>query len=99
MGHLINENGISLLPKNISAIKEFPVPKTFGWVRRFLGLNNFYHRFIENCAEILQPPNDLMKGYKRKSFHNKVAVCEQNDEALRAFSKVKGNLAAAALYN
>ena len=63
--------------------------RTLFWSEKFL---SHVHK---NCAEILQPLNDLMKGYK-KSFRNKIISWEQNDEALKAFSKANGNLADAA---
>ena len=92
LGHLINDKGLTPLPEKVSAIANFPLPNTLGNVRRFLGLINFYHRFIKNCAEILQPLNQLMKGYK-KSLRNKVVDWSQNTAAEKAFNTAKEILA------
>ena len=45
----------------IKAIKEWPMPKTVRGVWSFLGLANFYCRFIEGYAQVVQPLNDLTK--------------------------------------
>ena len=45
----------------VKAIKEWPTPKTVRGVQSFLGLANFYCRFIEGYAQVAQPLNDLTK--------------------------------------
>ena len=37
-------------------IQEFPQPRTQSELHQFLGLVNFYHRFVPGCASILQSP-------------------------------------------
>ena len=92
LGHLITNTGLTPLPEKVSAITDFPLPTTLGNVRRFLGLINFYHRFIKNCAEILQPLNALMCGYK-KGLRNKVVDWEKNPNAHDSFIAAKQMLA------
>ena len=46
LGHLITPQGISPNPNRVSAIKEFPTPKSLKEVRQFLGLASYYRRFI-----------------------------------------------------
>ena len=36
----------------VKAIKEWPTPKTVKGVHSFLGLANFYQRFIEGYAQV-----------------------------------------------
>jgi hypothetical protein len=45
----------------VKAIREWPTPKTVRGVRSFLGLANFYRRFIEGYAQVAQPLIDLTK--------------------------------------
>jgi hypothetical protein len=45
----------------VKAIREWPTPKTVTGVRSFLGLANFYRRFIEGYAQVARPLNDLTK--------------------------------------
>ena len=37
------------------------LPTTQRKLRKFLGLVNFYHRFLPSCAQILHPVHDLLK--------------------------------------
>jgi len=47
--------------KKVSAILEWPAPTTVKEVQSFLGLANFYRRFIRNFAKIAYPLNKLTK--------------------------------------
>jgi len=50
----------------VRAIQEFPVPNTIKELRRFLGMLNFYRRFIPNAAKAQDPLNALLAGPKLK---------------------------------
>ncbi|GFO11984.1 Pol polyprotein [Plakobranchus ocellatus] len=43
------------MPSRVSAIKDFPQPRDVKAFQEFLGIMNFYHRFIPNLASILRP--------------------------------------------
>ena len=43
------------------AITDWPVPKKVKDVQRFLGLANFYRRFVENFSKIATPMNKLLR--------------------------------------
>ena len=73
------------------AIAKFPQPDSLTKLRGFIGLVNFYRRFIPNCASIVQPLTDLLKCKERK----KAIVLDE--EAVIAFEKVKTVLADATL--
>ena len=45
----------------VKAILEWPTPKTVCGVHSFLGLANFYRRFIKDYAQVARPLNDLTK--------------------------------------
>ena len=51
---------------------------------------------IKKCTEILQPLNDLMKGYK-KSLRNKIKNWERNNDVFKTFAQPKHNLAGVTL--
>lgn len=59
--HLTTKDGVAPLPNRVQAIQNFPAPTTWRKLREFLGLVNFYHRFISHCAHILQPLNNFQK--------------------------------------
>ena len=60
LGHRISADGISPLPAKVKAIQEFPLPTSLRKLREFLGLINFYHRFVPHCAKILTLLTDLL---------------------------------------
>ena len=62
LGHRNDEHGISSLSKKIQSIVDYPVPQSVKSLRRFLGMVNYYRRFIPNWAQILHPLTDLLKG-------------------------------------
>lgn len=55
LGHVISKKGVSVDPEKTKAVSEFPVPKTPKQVRSFLGMANYYRRFILNFAKIATP--------------------------------------------
>ena len=67
-------------------------PKSLQELRRFLGIFNFYRRFIPNCAAVLAPLDDLLRGspIPAKSFSLTV-------DASTAFNNAKSPIASAAV--
>lgn len=55
LGHVISIKGVSVDPEKTKAVSEFPVPKTPKQVRSFLGMANYYRRFILNFDKIATP--------------------------------------------
>ena len=52
LGHLIDANGKRLTPENITAIKRAPMPTNVQQLRSFLGLLNYYRKFLPMGAII-----------------------------------------------
>ncbi|CAM1323272.1 Uncharacterised protein r2_g3179 [Pycnogonum litorale] len=66
LGHLIQPQGISPLPERVEAILKFPQPTTVTQLRRFIGMVNFYRRFISEAVHKMQSLHDLLIGKKKK---------------------------------
>ena len=92
LGHHVDRYGIRPLPSTVRAIQEFPQPRTSRELRQFLGLVNFYHRFVPGCASILQPLHDLLPPSPKKDV-----PLVWTPEADSAFNCSKDALAAASL--
>lgn len=54
LGHIISKDGIQPDPEKLEAIMKMPVPTTKRQLRAFLGLINFYRRFI-NLKDLTTP--------------------------------------------
>jgi hypothetical protein len=59
LGHMVDGNGIFPLPRHVQAIQEFPPPADIKQLQQFLGLVNFYRRFLPSAARTLKPLTDL----------------------------------------
>ena len=55
LGHMVSKNGITPMPNKVEAITNYPEPKDRAALQRFLGMINYYRRFIPNAASILTP--------------------------------------------
>jgi hypothetical protein len=58
----VDEAGITPLPRHVAAVQGCPPPTDIKQLQRFLGLINFYRRFLPAVARTLQPLTDLLKG-------------------------------------
>ena len=92
LGHHVDSQGIRSLEKQVEVVQDFPQPTTQRKLCEFLGLVNFYHRFIPGCADILHPFNDLLT-----SSTDSTKTIQRNDDAQAAFATVKEVLANAAI--
>ena len=59
LGFVFGKEGIIPNEKLIERIDKFPTPKNNKKIASFLGIANYYGRFIDNFASISSPLNDL----------------------------------------
>ena len=52
LGHIVSANGIQPDKSKIQAVSAYPVPQDTKQLRQFLGLTNYYCRFVENYSKI-----------------------------------------------
>jgi len=52
LGHIVFEEGISVNPKKIKAIREWPTLKSADDIRSFMRLEGYYGRYIWNLSKI-----------------------------------------------
>ena len=60
LGHVIDEHRNTLVPEKGAAIENFPQPISLRQLWRFLGLINYYRRFIPGCSKILTPLKNML---------------------------------------
>jgi len=86
LGHHIGAKGLSVSPDKIEAVRSWPPPKNETEVRSFLGLANFYRRFVKDYSSIALPLSELTK-------HEVKFVWDEPQRT--AFTKLKAALSSA----
>ena len=61
LGVVIEPNGIKIEKEKVNGVLSWPEPKNVKDVRKFLGLTNYYRRFIKDFAQVARPINVLMR--------------------------------------
>lgn len=89
LGHHINNQGARPRPDKVKAINDFAQPTTVKGLQEFLGMINFYHRFLPEAAKTLHPLIGATTG--------KTKMVTWNHEMEHAFQRAKEELAAATL--
>ena len=61
LGVVIEPNRIEMEKKKVDRVLSWPEPKNMKDVRKFLGLANYYKRFIKDFTQVARPINVLTK--------------------------------------
>uniref|UniRef100_A0A090XF40 RNA-directed DNA polymerase n=2 Tax=Ixodes ricinus TaxID=34613 RepID=A0A090XF40_IXORI len=83
LGHVIDGKSVRPDPDNIRAASNFPRPRNVKEVRSFLGVCNYYRRFVKDFARISRPLNDLTRCDVKWSW---------SQECQNAFEELKQHL-------
>lgn len=92
LGFDITVDGTTPAAERIKAIQEYVRPQTVKELRRFLGMLNFYRRFLPNAAKNQVVLND----YLRQSKKNDKTPINWSKEAIQSFALCKDDLVNAA---
>ncbi|GFR10473.1 transposon Ty3-I Gag-Pol polyprotein [Trichonephila clavata] len=93
LGYLITPEGSKPLPEKVDVILSYKLPETIRELRTFLGLINFYRRYLKDAAKNQAILHEYLKGSK-KNDKTKILWTE---EAKENFEKCKQDLAHATL--
>ena len=69
LGHKISGDGIKPLQNKVDAIKKAPIPKDVTELKSFLGMVNFYGKFVKNMSSELHPLYKLLQGDTRFTWN------------------------------
>jgi len=71
LGVVIGPEGIKMEKGKVKGVLEWPTPKCVKDIQKFLGLANYYRRFIEGFATVARPLHDLVKKDKKWEWTEK----------------------------
>jgi hypothetical protein len=86
LGFIVSKAGISADPEKVRAIVDWKIPRSVRQVQSFLGLANYYRRFVPRFSTIALPLTNLTK---------KGVDYKWTDECQRAFNSMKKILTSA----
>lgn len=61
LGHLVCEEGIKPLPEKVEAIEKAPEPTSITQLQAYLGLLNYYGKFLPRLSDTLAPLHALLR--------------------------------------
>ncbi|GBO35997.1 Transposon Ty3-I Gag-Pol polyprotein, partial [Araneus ventricosus] len=93
LGYLITPQGSRPLPDKVQAIMNYKRPENIQDLRTFLGILNFYRRYLKDAAKNQALLHEYLKGSKKKDKRK----IQWTDEAEKQFEKCKNDLANATL--
>ena len=83
LGHCIDAQGIHTTPNKIAAVQNAPIPQNIKQLRSFLGLVQYYDKFIANLSSQLYPLYQLLKANVKWNW---------NAQCNKAFKEAKQRL-------
>ena len=86
LGHIVSAEGVSTDPAKVKKVASWPTPTSRREVQQFLGLANYYRRFVEDFAKIAKPLYRLTE---------KTVKYEWTSECQAAFNELRQRLVSA----
>ena len=83
LGHVVSEAGVAVDQEKITAISEWPTPKSATEIRSFLGLAGYYRKYVNSFASIAKPMTRLT---------GKDAKFDWTEECSGSFTELKRQL-------
>ena len=80
LGHVLTPDGVQPNPENVEKILDWEAPKNVKQIQSYLGMANYYRRFIPNFSALSRPLVELTK--KGKIF-------QWTDQCQTVFEKIK----------
>jgi hypothetical protein len=80
LGHIIGKDGVKVDPKKIEAVRDWPIPKNQHQVRSFLGLANYFRRFIQGFSTLAAPLSALTRA---KATYEWTPKCHEAFEGIK----------------
>jgi hypothetical protein len=81
LGHVIGADGLRVDPKKTAIVQGWPKPKDVPHLRSFLGLANYFRRFVKSYSSMVSPLTSLLR--KGKSIADWDHACDVAFESVK----------------
>ena len=71
LGYAVSKDGVSVNTNKIKSIMEWHVPKNITDIRSFIGITDYFHKFIEGFFKIAYPISSLQKKGNKFDWNKK----------------------------
>lgn len=88
LGHKISAEGVQPVTEKVTAIQEAPTPQSVSELKAYLGLLNYYHKFLPSLSTLLAPLHALLRKESKWTW---------GSEQKEAFEKSKDLLQSSAI--
>ncbi|XP_041651122.1 uncharacterized protein K02A2.6-like [Cheilinus undulatus] len=82
LGHRVDRQGLHPVEKKVKAIMEAPAPTNVTELKSYLGLLNYYNKFLPNLATLLAPLHELLRQDVKWTWKQKQEEAFQRSKAL-----------------
>jgi len=82
LGVVIGPDGIKMEKEKVRGVLEWPTPKCVKDIQKFLGLANYYRRFVKDFAEIARPMHRLVRKQEKWNWG------AEQEEAFRRLKEI-----------
>ena len=55
LGHVIGKDGVAVDPAKIAVIEKWPLPKSLKELQSFVGLANYFKKFVDHFSFVVAP--------------------------------------------
>ena len=83
LGHIVSKDGIKVDPAKTAAVQSWPAPTSVRDVRSFLGLGNYFRRFIQGYTKLAAPMQALVRDDLRWGPTTWTAQCQASFDGIK----------------
>ena len=91
LGHIVGRDGVAPDPAKVEVVQKWPVPKSVKELRGFLGLANYFRKFIPHYSTIASPLTALTSDSTAEAYN----WSQWGERELRSFNRLKQALTSA----
>ena len=83
LGHIVGRDGLKVDPRKVSSVREWPRPTSVKEVQQFLGLTNYFRKFMKGYSTIAAPLTSLTA----KGIDFNATWCDTHTEAFETLKE------------